>query len=114
MHAAGSSYVCRARDNSVYEIVEEKELTAADRKAGVISDQSVKFGGSKADNAPPHTMRLVNISASEHTSRGNSATGPSTGPSCDGKLQMRLIRRLLDLHRGLSEIRISYPYQYTH
>ena len=64
IHAAGSSYVCRARDNSVYEIVEETELTAADRKAGVSSDQIVKFGGSKADNAPPHTVRLVTVSAS--------------------------------------------------
>ena len=95
IHAAGSSYVCRARDNSVYEIVEEKELTAADRKAGVISDQIVKFGGSKADNAPNHTVRLVTVSASHHTSRGNSATGPSTGPSCDGKL--RLATDLLDI-----------------
>ena len=95
IHAAGSSYVCRARDNSVYEIVEEKELTAADRKAGVISDQIVKFGGSKADNAPNHTVRLVTVSASHHTSRGNSATGSSTGPSCDGKL--RLATDLLDI-----------------
>ncbi len=95
IHAAGSSYVCRARDNSVYEIVEEKELTAADRKAGVISDQIVKFGGSKADNAPNHTVRLVTVSASHHTSRGNSATGSSTGPSCDGKL--RLVTDLLDI-----------------
>ncbi len=95
IHAAGSSYVCRARDNSVYEIVEEKELTAADRKAGVMSDQIVKFGGSKADNAPNHTVRLVTVSASHHTSRGNSATGSSTGPSCDGKL--RLVTDLLDI-----------------
>ena len=95
IHAAGSSYICRARDNSVYEIVEEKELTAADRKAGVISDQIVKFGGSKPDNAPNHTVRLVTVSASPHTSRGNRATGSSTGPSCDGKL--RLVTDLLDI-----------------
>jgi len=38
IHAADSSYVCRVRDNSVYEVIEEKPLTAADRKAGVISD----------------------------------------------------------------------------
>ena len=95
IHAAGSSYVCRARDNSVYEVIEEKPLTEADRKAGVISDQIVKFGGSKADNVPDHTVRLVTVSASKHTSRGNSATGSSTGPSCDGKL--RLVTDLLDI-----------------
>ena len=27
IHAADSSYVCRVRDNSVYEVIEEKPLT---------------------------------------------------------------------------------------
>ena len=95
IHAANSSYVCRVRDNSVYEVIEEKQLTEADRKAGVISDQIVKIGASKGDDAPDHTVRLVTVSASEHTSRGNRATGSSTGPSCDGKL--RLATDLLDI-----------------
>ena len=88
IHAADSSYVCRVRDNSVYEIVEEKELTAEDRKARVISDQIVKFGTSKADASPDHTLRLVIVSAPEHTRRSSAATGSSTGPSCDGKLRL--------------------------
>ena len=95
IHAADSSYVCRVRDNSVYEVVEEKVLTDADRKAGVISDQIVRFGASRSDAAPDHPVRLVIVSASQHTSRGNSATGSSTGPSCDGKL--RLVSDLLDI-----------------
>jgi len=86
IHAADSSYVCRVRDNSVYEVIEEKPLTAADRKAGVISDQIVKFTGTKAGGMLGHPVRMVVVSASEHTSRGSSATGSSTGPSCDGKL----------------------------
>lgn len=36
IHAANSSSVCRVRDNSVYEVIEEKQPTEADRKAGVI------------------------------------------------------------------------------
>ena len=95
IHAANSSYVCRVRDNSVYEVIEEKQLTEADRKAGVISDQIVKIGASKADDTPDHTVRLVTVSASEHTSRGNRATDSSTGPSCNGKL--RLATDLLDI-----------------
>jgi hypothetical protein len=95
IHAAGSSYVCRVRDNSVYEVIEDKQLTDEDRKAGVISDQIVKFGASKADASPDHTVRMVIVSASEHTSRGSAATGSSTGPSCDGKL--RLATDLLDI-----------------
>jgi len=34
--AAGSSYVCRLRDNSAYEVIEELPLTEADRAAGVL------------------------------------------------------------------------------
>jgi len=44
--AAKSSYVCRLRDNSAYEIIEERELTDADRAAGIISDQIVLIGQS--------------------------------------------------------------------
>jgi len=95
IHAADSNYVCRVRDNSVYEVIEEKLLTDADRKAGVISDQIVKFTAAKADSMPDHPVRLVVVSASEHTSRGSRATGSSTGPSCDGKL--RLATDLLDV-----------------
>ena len=36
--AAGSSYVCRLRDNSVYQVLEERPLSDADRAAGIISD----------------------------------------------------------------------------
>ena len=66
IHAADSSYICRARDNSVYEVVEEKELTEADRKACVISDQIVRFGASKADTTPNHTVRLVRNNKDRH------------------------------------------------
>ena len=38
-----SSYVCRLRDNSTYEVVEKRDLTAADRAAGVLSDQIVRL-----------------------------------------------------------------------
>ncbi len=65
----------------------------------MISDQIVKFGSSKADASPDHTVRLVTVSASEHTSRGSAATGTSTGPSCDGKL--RPATDVLDIRNDL-------------
>ena len=95
IHAGDISYICRVRDNSVYEVIEEKLLTDADRKAGVISDQVVKFTAAKADAMPDHPVRLVVVSASERTSRSSRATGSSTGPSCDGKL--RLATDLLEI-----------------
>lgn len=93
--AAHSSYVCRLRDNSAYEVVEERELTDADRAAGVLSDQIVRLGGSgKADARPDHAVRLVCVKCSPHTSRGK-YQGTSTGPSSDGVL--RIATNLLDV-----------------
>jgi len=41
---AGSSYVCRLRDNSAYQALEERPLTDADRALNVLSDQVVSIG----------------------------------------------------------------------
>lgn len=83
--AAQSSYVCRLRDNSVYEVLEERLLTDADRTAGVLSDQIVRFSNGKANARPDHPLRLVQIATSPHTSRGK-YRGGSTGPGSDGIL----------------------------
>ncbi len=85
--AAGSSYVCRLRDNSAYEVIEEHPLTDADRAAGILSDQIVRFSNGKADARPDHPMRLICIATSPHTSRGKYAGG-STGPGSDGILRI--------------------------
>lgn len=85
--AAKSSYVCRLRDNSVYEVIEERPLTDADRAAGVLSDQIVRFSNGKPDARPDHPLRLVRIATSQHTSRGK-YRGGSTGPGSDGILRI--------------------------
>src|SRR5436305_5031638 len=69
--AAGSSYVCRVRDNSAYGVIETRELTAADRAANVLSDERVSFGQhGKADARPDHAIRLITVRIPPHTSRG--------------------------------------------
>jgi IS4 transposase len=91
---ANSSYVCRLRDNSVYEVVEERELTDADRAAGILSDQIVLIGQrGKSHARPDHKIRLVCVKCSPHTSRGK-YKGSSTGPDSDGVL--RIATNLLD------------------
>ena len=93
--AAGSSYVCRLRDNSVYDVIEQRELTQADRDADVLSDQVVSLGASsKASQRPNHPIRLICVKCSPHTSRGKSKLG-STAPSSDGIL--RIATNLLDV-----------------
>jgi hypothetical protein len=92
--AAQSSYVCRLRDNSAPEIIEERPLTEADRAAGILSDQIVLFTSGKADAQPDHPVRFICIKTSQHTSRGK-YRGGSTGPGSDGIL--RIATNLLDV-----------------
>jgi hypothetical protein len=97
--AGKSSYVCRIRDNSVYDIVEERPLTDADRAERITQDVIVAMGdGSKKGARPDHTIRLVTIACQPHRKQGRSqryARKGSTGPACDGVL--RLATNLLDV-----------------
>lgn len=91
---ANSSYVCRLRDNSIYQVVEDRPLTDADRAAGVLSDQIVLLGQTRKGEArPTHTIRLIRVKCSPHTSRGK-YRGGSTGVDSDGVL--RIATNLLD------------------
>ena len=60
LKAAGSSYVCRVRDNSKYEVIEDRPLSQEALDAGVVSDQIVIIGLSKkpAERAN-HPTRLI-------------------------------------------------------
>jgi IS4 transposase len=91
--AAKSSYVCRLRDNSVVEVVEERPLSDADRAAGVLSDQIVRFPKAKAESRSDHPLRLVCVKCSPHTSRGK-YRGGSSGVDSDGVL--RIATNLVD------------------
>lgn len=77
---AGSSLVCRLRDNSVFEVVEERLLSADALAAGVVREAVVRFpGAGKAGLNQP--LRIVEVActphqkASGHTGRG----GPEQG-----------------------------------
>ena len=92
---AGSSYVCRVRDNCVYEIVEERELTDEAIAEGVIFDAVVRMGTDReAPDRPEHLIHLVFIEITPHEKRGKSAGG-SSGPGSDGIL--RIATNLLDV-----------------
>jgi hypothetical protein len=106
--AAGSSYVCRLRDNSTYEVLEERPLTDADRAAGILSDQIVRFSNGKVDARPDHPLRLLCIATSPHTSRGKYGGG-STGPESDGIL--RIATNLLTVPAEI--IGLIYRYRWT-
>ena len=106
---AGSSYVCRIRDNSVYEVLEDKLLTNEDRIANVVTDQDVVLGKrSKKSDRPDHPIRMVVIKIIPHTTAGKTKGG-SSGVDSDGYL--RIATNLLDVSAEI--IALLYFYRWT-
>jgi len=86
---AKSSYVCRIRDNSVYEVVEERAVSAQAATERVTSDSVVSLGSATA-HPLDHKVRLITIAAKPH----NKCT-KAPGPDCDGTI--RIATNLLDV-----------------
>lgn len=109
---AQSSYVCRVRDNSVYDVVEDRALDQQAKDGGVISDQIVIIGLSKKPNErADHPTRLICIKCEPHSKRGKSSKRGSgqTGPTSDGVL--RIVTDLLDVPAHV--IAFLYEYRWT-
>jgi len=88
---AGSSYVCRVRDNSVYDVLEQRPLSAEAVAANVTFDAVVQMGKNRqGEDRPQHPLRLVFIKTTPHEKRGGNA-----GPGSDGLL--RIATNLLDV-----------------
>ncbi len=103
--AAQSSYVCRLRDNSRYEIEEERPLAAEDVAAGIILDAIVCLGEYQgAKDRPDHPLRLVVVKTTPHEKRGGAA-----GPASNGLLL--IATNLLDLPAWI--VALIYRYRWT-
>ncbi len=101
--AADSSYVCRLRDNSRYEIVQPRTLCEEDVEAGVLLDAMVCLGDTgKAEARPDHPIRLVVVKTTPHEKRGG-------GPASNG--QLLIATNLLDLPAWI--IALIYRYRWT-
>jgi hypothetical protein len=101
--AAGSSYVCRLRDNSVYAVVEERPLTPAAIAERVTRDALIDLG---SDSSEPlgHWVRLITIAAKPHNK-----TSAAPAPGCDGVL--RIATNLLDVPAEV--VALLYHYRWT-
>lgn len=95
IHHLGSSYVCRLRDNSRYEVVQSRPLSEAARATNVLSDEFVELGGgTPAAKRPDHPVRLVQVRVTPHIKTGG-RKGCTSGPPSDGVL--RIATNLLDV-----------------
>jgi len=67
---AGSSFVCRMKDNSVYECLEEYKLTPDAKAAGIVFDKKVRLGcNSKTRGQLSVPVRLIAIKCTPHKKR---------------------------------------------
>ncbi len=78
----GPSFVCRIRDNSVFEVLEARPLSAEATEAGLVRDLVVRFTGDQAAKAGlDRPMRILEVKCKPHrkssgkTGRG----GPEQG-----------------------------------
>jgi hypothetical protein len=110
--AAQSSYVCRVRDNSAFEVLEERPLSGAALAERVLSDQVVRLGTASAKDRPDHRVRLLTIAIKPHRTHAHSSRcrgHGSTGPNSDGFL--RLATNLLEVPAEI--IALIYFYRWT-
>jgi hypothetical protein len=109
INAIGSSYVCRGKENSTFEVVEERLLSDADLAAGVVRDAVVKMGlSSKPQDKPDHPMRIVIIEAEPHEKRGG-RKGKTAGAGNKGIIV--LVTNLLDVPAEI--VALIYQYRWT-
>lgn len=110
IHALGSSYVCRIRDNSHLETIESRPLTSEDREAGVVSDQLVQLGNRSSTSSArmDHPVRVIFVEIKPHPKRGKTGGGSAGHPS-DGWL--RIVTNLLDVPASI--IALIYRYRWS-
>jgi hypothetical protein len=105
IHAIGSTYVGRIREDSVFDVVEERLLSDAALAAEVVRDAVVRLG--VADAAPMnHAVRIVAVQVTPHprrTRKGDKSTRQSD--------LVLIATNLLDLPPEL--IALIYLYRYT-
>jgi hypothetical protein len=114
--AAGSSYVCRIRDNSNLDaVIEELPVSEAARSVGVLCDIVVQLGTShKAEARANHPVRVILVQAQPHRKRGG-RPGQAAGPPSDGILRIATdlmdvpAEIISDIYKQRWSIELSHP-----
>jgi hypothetical protein len=100
IHKTNSSYVIRAAENSVCDVIEQRPLTQADLDAGVVSDSIVTSG---SGTSACHSMRKVELKVTPHDRRQRGGVRQTD--------RLILFTNLLDLPAEL--IALIYSCRYT-
>lgn len=70
-----SYFVCRVRDNSVYDVIDDPPRPDQAKAAGVLSDQIVWLGCDGKRKELKQPLRLIKIACTPHRKRGHTARG---------------------------------------
>src|SRR6266404_2793896 len=109
INAIASSYVCRMKENSVFEVTGERPLSDEALEAGVVRDAVVRMGlSSKPADKPDHPIRIIVIEAEPHEKRGG-RKGKTAGPGNKGLIV--IATNLLDVPAEI--IAFIYHYRWT-
>jgi hypothetical protein len=95
---AGSSFIGRVRDNGVYQIADERPLSAEARAAGVVRDLVVWLGCERRGKPLRQPLRLIEVLTDKKDSQGRPET-------------LLLTSNRLDLDASL--IALGYKYRWT-
>lgn len=72
---ADSSFVVRIKDNSVFDVLEERELSQEALDGDVVRDAVVRLGGVRNRNDLRQAVRIVEVSCRPHIKRAKTARG---------------------------------------
>jgi len=78
---ARSSFVCRLRDNAVFEVIEERELDDDALRAGIVRDAVVRLGCKATRDKLRQPVRIIEIECTPHRKRSGKTArgGPEQG-----------------------------------
>ena len=68
---AGSSFIGRVRNDALFDVVEERAVSAEAHKAGVVSDRIILLGGKRSGAVLRQTLRLVEVDTGKVDGHGN-------------------------------------------
>lgn len=113
---ADSSFVARLRDNAVYEVIQEREPTQADRDSGVVFDRVVRLGSKKNRGDLPGPVRVVKVHVKNPPHRGRArrrskVSSQKTSARRPTEYDMLLVTDRMDLPG--ETLALLYRYRWT-
>ena len=108
---AGSSFVARLRHDAVYEVLEERPVSASARAAGIEEDVIVKLGSASAAELHDRKIRLIRIHVHDTETRPGRPRAKKAGRKPGGDYTILLATDQLDRDAELLAALYRYRWQ---